>query len=84
MGNPRPVILTREVNIKTPPIRRGESLKFYGEQGGKVLEVFVPRAKELVLKTGDSLDLFFSIERSFYQGEEKTILKAKEIVKNSK
>lgn len=81
MGNPRPVFLASDVRVKSAPLPRGESLKFWAEQDGLVFEVFWPRAVEGLIKGGDRISLAFSIEKNYFRGEESWTLKAKEITK---
>jgi single-stranded-DNA-specific exonuclease len=83
MGNPRPVFWVSGLKVKGTPIRRGESLRFWVEQGGKVFEVFWPRAENESLRGGEIIDLAFSVEKNYYLGTESWTLKVKEIVRRN-
>jgi single-stranded-DNA-specific exonuclease len=83
MGNPAPVFLAENIKIKGRPISIKDHLKFWVESQDKIFEVFWPNASEHRLKGEDNIDLIFAVERSFYQGEEKHTLKARQVMKRS-
>jgi single-stranded-DNA-specific exonuclease len=83
IGNPRPVFLARDVRVKTNPVPRGESFKFYAENSGLTYEIYWRPCEHRGLKSGDLVDIFFTVDRGYLRGEGQTILKARHILKTS-
>jgi len=79
MGNPTPVFLARQVQIKSKPIQVKTSLKFWIQSEGKIFEVFWGGGAEAGLRGGDVIDLYFSLEKNFFRGEESMVLKVKHV-----
>ena len=87
-GNPRPVLLTRDVEVKTSPASLGYSrYQIFVTDLENVFEVQWTESEEAAaadrrskfLKKGMRLDLYYSIKIKKWDGIERPILEAKEI-----
>jgi len=85
LGNPRPIFLTEQAEIVSPPKKiQGKHCKFLLQQNGRIFESIGWRkggwADELW--AGDRIDLAYSLTTSEYLGEEKLVLSLEDIRKS--
>lgn len=84
VGNPRPLFLSRNVEIIERPKKMGKRhCKFLVKQGGRIFEAVGWQKEELahLLNSGERVDLVYSFQFSEYLGEEKINLDVEDVKK---
>jgi single-stranded-DNA-specific exonuclease len=74
VGNPKPVFLTRSVEVMSPPqLIRDKHLKFLARQGGRTFEAIGWDKADWLpeIRRGDQVSLVYSLQASTFLGEEK-------------
>jgi hypothetical protein len=91
MGNPRPVFLTRALQLKTQPVKLSPQMhQFYVTDGAFVYEalwtertpVEGTEGNDMILRSlqkGKIFDLSYSLKIKSWEGRERVVLEAKEI-----
>jgi single-stranded-DNA-specific exonuclease len=84
VGNPKPVFLTRGVEIVSPPqLIQDKHLKFLVRQGGKTFEALAWEKAEWLpgISKGDRVHLVYSFQSSMFLGKEKFSLSLEDMKK---
>lgn len=91
MGNPRPVFLTRSLQLKTQPVKLSPQMhQFYVTDGNLVYEALWTErtpvegieGNDIILRSlqkGKIFDLSYSLKIKSWEGRERVVLEAKEI-----
>jgi single-stranded-DNA-specific exonuclease len=86
MGNPRPILLSRKVDVAVEPKTvgsEGKHLKLWLRQNNIAIDAIAfGRGSEAAgIHKGDQLDVIFELERNEYQGVKKLQLNIRELAK---
>jgi single-stranded-DNA-specific exonuclease len=82
VGNPKPIFLTREVEVmSSPQLIQDKHLKFLARQAGKTFEALGWDKREWFpeIQRGDLVHLVYSLQSSTFLGEEKLTLSLEEM-----
>jgi single-stranded-DNA-specific exonuclease len=84
VGNPKPVFLTKGVEVISPPrLIQDKHLKFLARQGGKTFEALAWEKAEWLpeISRGDQVHLVYSFQSSMFLGEETFSLSLEDMKK---
>jgi single-stranded-DNA-specific exonuclease len=84
VGNPKPVFITKGVEVISPPrVIQDKHLKFLARQGGKTFEVLAWEKAEWLpeISRGDQVHLVYSFQSSMFLGEETFSLSLEDMKK---